>query len=293
MRKNILIILGFLAVTLITSSCLKDNFGENWTSDLSGKMYAQFVKSGFYAHTIAPADTDQFVTVMVNIASDAVPSVENTFTIAMNTAAMDAYNTTKFAADSTFQKYVAYPGFTIETPQVVIPAGSRVAYFKIKLSRADTLRISAKYMVPITITNATNGIVIAENLKTALIAVPIANQYEGDYASSGRIHKLTGWDRTWSSNKHLSTVDANTVSYSCADIGLPCNITVDPVTHEVTTFFNTDLTYDFQFNPLSLNMDGQGGDSRYDPATKTFYLFYYYIGTAGLARVAHETLVLK
>ena len=294
MRKNILIIFGFLAVTFITSSCLKDKDGENWTADLKGKMYATFVKPNFQAYTIAPADTDQFLNIMVNIASDAKPSVENTITVAIDQASMDAYSAKKQAADTSIHwSYVLYPGATIETPQVTVPAGSRVAYFKVKLSRADTLRISTNYMVPITITNATNGIVIAANLKTVLMAVPIANQYEGDYASTGRIHKLTGWDRTWSSDKHLSTVDANTVSLSIADIGLPCNITIDPVTYEVTNIFNTDLTYDFQFNTIAMNIDGQGGDSHYDPLTKTFYLYYYYVGTASLDRVASEVLVRK
>ncbi len=293
MRRKIIYVLGLLAVTFITSSCLKDNFGEDWTSSLKGKMYAQFVRSGFQANTIAFADSDQFVNVLINIASDDKPSSENTITVAIDIPALSAYDTVQFHADTTFKSYIPYPGATIVNPQVIVPAGSRVAYVRLKLSRADTLRTSEKYMVPITITAATNGIIIAENMKTALVAVPIANQYEGDYASTGRIHKLTGWDRTWSSTKHLFTVDANTVSYLCADIGLPCNITIDPVTNKVTTFFNTDLTYDFQFNTPDLNLDGQGGDSRWDPATKTFYLYYYYIGTGALARVATEKLVMK
>ena len=295
MRKNIILILGFLAVAFITSSCLKDNFGENWTSALKGKMYAQFMKPGFQASTIAPADTDQYIQIMVNIASDAKPSVQNTITIAIDQAAMEAYSTKQQAADTSIHwRYVLYPGVTIVTPQVIVPAGSRVAYFKVKMSRADTLQLSTKYMIPLTITAATNGIVIAQNMKTALITVPIANQWEGDYASTGRIHKLTAWDRTWSQSKHLSTVDATTVEFSLADVGFICDMKIDPVTNEVLSIFNTDPTsYPIVFNTLADNIDGQGGDSHYDPATKTFYLFYYYVGTASLDRVAHEVLVRK
>jgi hypothetical protein len=291
MRRNIIFILGFLTVAFITSSCLKDEFGENWTSDLKGKMYAQFQYPNFHATTIQTADTVQHLTIMLNIASDAKPSTENTITVDFDAAAMQAYNDDQASTDTTYLPFIMYPGATIDNPQVTVPAGTRVAFVTISLPNAVSLDLNYKYMVPLTITAATNGIVIAENLKTVLMAVPVANQYEGSYASTGRIHKLTAWDRTWESNKDLATVDANTTSFSVADIGLPCNITVDPATNKVTSIFNTDLTYDFLLNTPELNLDDQGGISRWDPDSHTFYLYYYYIGTGNLARVASEVLV--
>ena len=117
------------------------------------------------------------------------------------------------------------------------------------------------------------------------------SRLEGFYASTGRIHKLTSWDRTWSANKHLSAVDATTFGFLIADIALPATIQIDPHTYEVTSIINTELTYTLIMNTLSLNLDGQGGDSHYDPATKEFYLYYYYVGTENLDRVITEILV--
>jgi len=295
MRKNIIYILGFLALTFSTSSCLKDDLGEDWTDSLAGKMYAQIVSPGpgFRAVTIAPLATDQIITVGLNIASDAAPGTASKITVAFDPAALEAYNAKQYEADTNNTMFELYPTMEIVTPEITIPAGSKTGSFEVKLKGANLLDPSTSFMVPITITNASTGIVIASNFKTTLISVPIANEWEGSYASTGRIHKETAWDRTWTSTKHMSTVNATTVNYSAADIGTSTNIEVNPTTYAVVSMTAQEGSNVILLNTPELNIDGQGGVSRYDKATKTFYLYYYYIGSGNLYRAASEICVKK
>jgi hypothetical protein len=291
MRNKIILITGLVASAFFLNSCLKDKIGEDWTAALKGKMYAEIEFPGFWAHTIGPDAGEQLYSFIVNIDSDVPPSSDMTITVASDPAALATYNAAQFAKDTTFVAYKIFPSFSISNATATIKAGSRNTRVTVIMTRADTLNLSNKYCVPISITGASAGVTIAANKKTILIGVPIANQWEGDYQADGRLHKETAWDRTFSMVKHLSTLDATSVSYPAFDIGLDTKITIDPVTYEVTALEDLTGTYTFTMNTAVENFDGQGGDSHYDPATKTFYLYYYYVGSGNLHRTGHEVLV--
>jgi hypothetical protein len=288
-------IISFLAAILIVSSCLKDNIGEDWTASLKGKMYAQFPTNGLQSFTIAPTANDQNFKFLINIATDAVPTSDITLTLAIDADAMAANNLAMHAADTSIKwSYELYPAFTLIDQTVTIKAGTRNAYVHVKVSRADTIRLTAKYMVPISITEATGGVIIAANMKTVLYSLPIANKWEGTYKMKGTILRagdnvLSGYykGRTYKLgtngpnsvllNKGMAWADSETdyaggIAQWVITISEPANtITVSDATNAAVT---ADPAY----------------PNRYDPATKTFYMSVYW-GSGPTNRATTDTLV--
>jgi hypothetical protein len=297
MRNKIFMIISFLAAILLVSACLKDNVGEDWTASLKGKMYAQFPNNGAQSFTIAPSATDQVFKFLVNIATDALPTSDITLTLAVDQAAMADYTASVQAADTSIHwSYELYPAFTILDPTVTIKAGTRNAYIHVKVSRADTIRLTAKYMVPITISTATGGVIIAENMKTVLYSLPIANKWEGTYKMKGTILRagdnvLSGYykGRTYKLgtngpnsvklNKGMAWADSETDyagGISLWVITISEATTPNPIT--VSDATNAAVTADPAY------------PNRYDPATKTFYMSVYW-GTGPTNRATTDTLV--
>jgi hypothetical protein len=287
MKNKILIVITFLAGTLMFNSCLKDKLTSDWTSSLSGKMYAEFVNYGLTSFTINNLPAAQQIKIFVNIATDAVPTSDITLTVAVDPTALAAYN----AANGT--SLVVCPGIT-PTP-ITIKAGSRNTYYYISLSGADKLSLTSAYAIPLTITAATGGVMIAANKQTTIIQVPVANIYEGTYNMSYYIlRNVPPIDLALSGNYRnlawkLGTSGANSVTYwkthpwsdgksAVGGIG-PWMLTIDPATNLVTV---TDAA-----NATLTNRPGY--ISRYVPATKTFYVGVTW-STAG-TREATDTLV--
>jgi len=277
MRNKIFIKISFLAVVLILTSCLKDKIGEDWTSSLKGKMYAQISNNGAQSFTIAPTANDQVFKFLVNIATDALPTSDITLTFGVDPDAMAAYTAEVQAADTSIHwSYELYPSYTILDPTLTIKAGTRNAYVHVKVSRADTIRLSAKYMIPLTITSATGGgVIIADNMKTVLWGLPVANKWEGTYKLKGYVLRagdnvLSGFykGRTYKMatngpnsiimNKAMAWGDSET-DY-IGGIG-PWVITISEPANTITV--SDPILASVKVDPSYLN--------RYDPATKTFY----------------------
>ena len=191
-------------------------------------------------------------------------------------------------------RYELYPAYTILDPTVTIKAGTRNAYVHVRISRADTIRLTAKYMLPLSITDASSGVIIAENMKTVLYSLPIANKWEGTYKMKGTILRagdpvLSGYykGRTYKLgtngpnsvilNKGMAWADSETdyaggISYWVITVTEPANtITVSDATNSAVV---ADPAY----------------PNRYDPATKTFYMSVYW-GTGPTNRATTDTLV--
>jgi Domain of unknown function (DUF1735) len=300
MRNKIFMIISFLAAILITSSCLKDKVGEDWTSSLKGKMYAQFPNDNAQSFTIAPNAADQEFKFLVNIATDALPTSDITLTFGVDQAAMDAYSAATQAADTSIHwSYELYPAFTIVDQTVTIKAGTRNAYVHVIVSRADTVRLTAKYMIPITITNATGGVIIAENMKTVLYSLPIANKWEGTYKVKGYIlRNLPPIDATLSGYYHGRTYKLGTngpnsvklnkaIAWANSETNYVGGVGPWVITISESTVPNP-ITVSDPINPAVTILTTY--PNRYDPATKTFYMSAYW-GAGPNARATTDTLV--
>jgi hypothetical protein len=153
-------------------------------------------------------------------------------------------------------------------------------------------------MVPITITAATGGgVIIAENMKTVLWALPVANKWEGTYKMKGTILRagddvLSGYykNRTYKLgtfgpnsvklNKKMAWADSETDYAGGIDLWV---ITIseasvpNPIT-SVTDASNAAVKADPAY------------PNRYDPALKTFFMSVYW-GTGPTNRATTDTLV--
>jgi len=296
MKSKILLAISFLAVVLVTSSCLKDDIGIDWTDDLAGKMYAEFPSSGVNTFVIQPSETDQVFKALVNIATDALPKEDITLTFAFNEPAMEAYSDELQAADTAMHwRYRMYPGAEILDQTLVIKAGTRNAYVHIKLPRADTLKLENKYMAPITITNVTGDVVIAANKKTVLYRLPVANKWEGTYKAKGYVIRagdpiLTGYRKNITVK--LATSGANSVSWTNTHIwgdgaGGIGGIGNWEITINESTVPNTITLVDPTNAAVKL-LDTY--PNRYEPGERTFYISAYW-GTGPTNRAETDTIV--
>jgi hypothetical protein len=297
MRNKIFMKISFLAAVLIVTSCLKDKIGEDWTSSLKGKMYAQIPNNGAQTFTIAPVATDQVFKFLVNIATDALPTSDITLNFSVDQAAMAAYSTQVQAADTSIHwSYELYPSFTILDNPVTIKAGTRNAYVHVRVSRADTIRLTAKYMIPLTITNASSGVTVAANMQTVLWQLPIANKWEGTYKMKGYILRdpypdYTGWYKN--RTMKLATAGPNTVQITSLWYWAPPSASsgVGGIGNWKITISEASVP-----NPLSIvDPDNPAVKflstypNRYDPATKTFFISVYW-GSGPTNRATTDTL---
>lgn len=296
MKSKILLAISFLAVVLVTSSCLKDDIGIDWTDDLAGKMYAEFPSSGANTFVIQPSATDQVFKALVNIATDALPTEDITVTFAFDAAAMTAYNAELHAADPTMTwDYRMYPGAEILDENLVIKAGTRNAYLHVRLPRADTLNLNNKYLVPLTITNVTGDVVIAANKKTALYRLPLANKWEGTYKAKGYVIRagdpiLTGYRKNITVK--LATLGPNSVAWTSTHIwgdgaGGIAGIGNWEITINESTVPNTITLVDPTNAAVKLLPTYP---NRYEPGERTFYISAYW-GTGPTNRAETDTIV--
>lgn len=296
MKSKILLAISFLAVALVTSSCLKDDIGIDWTDDLAGKMYAEFPSNGANTFVIQPTETDQVFKALVNIATDALPKEDITVTFAFDEPAMEAYSDELQAADTSMHwRYRMYPGAEILDPTLVIKAGTRNAYVHVRLPRADSLNLNNKYMAPMTITNVTGGVVIAANKKTALYRLPLANKWEGTYKAKGYVIRagdpiLTGYRKNVTVK--LATLGPNSVVWESTHIW-------GDGAGGIAGIGNWEITIDESVVPNRITLVDPTNaavkllptyPNRYEPGERTFYISAYW-GTGPTNRAETDTIV--
>jgi hypothetical protein len=301
MRNKIFKITFFLAAVLLLSSCLKDKVGEDWTSSLKGKMYAEIWQAGFKSLGLAPVPDEVTFKFLVNIASDAVPTQDITVTLGVNEDAMKGYNDAKGTA------YKLYPYIEILDPTVTIKAGTRNAYAHVRIKNADQLNACDNYMAPISITDATGGVIVSAPLNNGsrLMALPISNPYAADYHCVGYRIRPGNPTEPVDAIETLSTINCKTVTktgfgnYTAYDVqievtpatvvvgGVTCfkviATPVDPATGNSVGGMWDVWTGDATLKPADLTIN------YYNPVTKVFILNCYYNSAAG-NRIMYETL---
>lgn len=121
---------------------------------------------------------------------------------------------------------------------------------------------------------------VVNNAKTT---ISVANIYAGNYQCVGIFHHPTAGDRPINEEKFLSAISAYQVTSTTGDLGADY-----PLVITVNSTDNSCTVAKLDPNPYDLLMTA-GQNSRYDPATGVFYLYYYYVGGNGLSRVIEET----
>jgi hypothetical protein len=311
MKNKTFLIISFLAATFMLSSCLKDKVGEDWTSSLKGKMYAEVWNGGFAALALQPVADSVTFKFLVNIATDALPTEDITLTIGLDTAVIRRYNTAKKLTGT--KAYKLYPYISIKNKTVVIKKGTRNAYVHVKVWHADLLNACDNFMAPIAILSATGGVVVADHLNTGarLMALPINNPYAATYNTVGYRIRPGNATEPIVAQEVFSTVDCKTVikqgfgnygtyyiKIEVPDITVPANqivvngttcvkvsaIPVDANGAVVGDMFTT-WTGDAATPPTPPT--DNTWINYYNPVTRQFVLNCYYLSSAG-NRIMYE-----
>jgi hypothetical protein len=237
--------------------------------------------------------TPQSVETLVKIAADNAATRDVHVKIVLNSSLITGTGLTELS--STY--------YTIPTLDVVIPAGQKNVLFKVVIPNALIVDPSKVYALGFTIQSVDGDYTVAANSKDVVLGIAIKNQYDGSYHSTGYFYHPSS-PRTLDEVKTLPTIDANTVSAYLGDLGTSGYIsylTVDPATNKVTikaapgaqgapyTQFDGGLPTTNPGYTAKWDKSAQCNNT-YDPATKTFYLRYGYVGGTGW-RVTEEVLV--
>ena len=286
MKNFKLMALLSLGATTIFSSCLKDTryvaFDESPNLiELPATAFTGLLNPASYELSATPTN----LAVMVNLASPKPSSTPITVKFKVDAAALTAYNT----ANGT--SYELLPSADYSTAlTVTIPAGQREVNLNVAIN-GSLFDPSKQYALPLTITDVSSGNVISANYKTIIYNFSLKNPYDGVYTLKGYALRagdpvLTGYFSGIPQTLFTSSVNSvggfSQVWAGGASLGglNPISLTVDPVTNKVTvtSTVNATLTTDPAY------------DNRYDPATKTFYISFYW-NAGKTSRDATDTLV--
>ena len=283
--KIIILFLSLVTGIFLFNSCLKDRKGEYWKDEMAGKMYATVANPVLQTLALQPVAGDVNYQFLLNIATDALPTEDITLKLKIDPTAVTKYNTD-------FKKaYKLFPNLQILNTTIVIKAGTRNAYAQAKVWGAETLDACDNFIAAITIESATTAsgaaVTIAGNMKTYLLALPIANPYSGSYHALGVFTHPVNGPRAIDEDKQVNTIDCKTVTCSAGDLGGDASTWL-----LITVNADYSLTLGGQLSATQPFKPDAGKTNSYNPATKTFTLNYYYEGASG-NRVIQENLVRK
>ncbi|PAW92864.1 hypothetical protein CKK33_04910 [Mucilaginibacter sp. MD40] len=263
MKRNLkiksYIMLGVTAL-LGLSSCLKDSRYIDFSKNEPLVEFPLAANAGvLQSAAFDISNNPSNLQVAVNVASPAPLTSALDVTVGVqNQAALDAFNT----ANGT--TYTLLPAAAYSLPaKVTVPANQRIGILNVTIN-SSKIDPSGNYALPLIITDASGKKI--SNYNTIVYGVSVKNQYDGVYTSTGtRVHPTLG-PFPFNYTVTMSTAGATSITGGAlADLRSDLKITV-----------NAD-------NSVSLSSNAQpsvtltpGGVNKYDPATKTFTLTYYY-----------------
>ena len=285
MKNKIALSISFFAAIFLLFGCLKDKVGDYWVDGVAGKMYASVPVYTLQQLPLQPVPGDVTYSFALNIATDALPTEDITITLSVDPAAVTQYNSDHG------KSFKPFPNVQLLTQTVTIPKGTRVGSASAKVWGAETLNACDNYIAAITIKSATTAsgkdLLIAGNMKSYLLALPIANPYAGLYHATGVFTHPVNGPRNIDEDKELKTVDCQTVTCSAGDLGGTQDTWVT-----LTINADNSITIGGSLSASQPYLPQTGKVNTYDPGTKTFTLNYYYEGATG-NRLIQENIVRK
>ena len=304
MKNKITVFVTLLAGIFLLNSCLKDKVGEYWKDDLAGKMYATIPAYTLQQKALQPVAGDVPFSFALNIATDALPTEDITVTLAIDPTAVAKYNSDHG------KSFKPFPNVQVLTPSVTIAKGTRTGTVNGKVWGAETLNACDNFIAAITITSAKTAsgkdITIAGNMKSYLLALPIANPYAADYHCVGyRIHPSYADPLTVDNTETAATVDCKTIrkpgmgDYSPYSLDIQITsqtMVVGGVTVYKVILSSIDVAPEnfgmystFTGSATTTPVPATQDVNYYNPVTKTFVLNYHY-DSSGVPRKIYEIL---
>jgi hypothetical protein len=187
--------LPLLAVTLIFTSCLKDHLAldpaqspvviefANTGANVSpaGAVYARFASD---LGSLSTGDSASF-NINLNYAGAATAQTDITVTLALDEAALTAYNTDQHTS------YAIPPASVFHLPTTgVIKKGTQSLQIKVAITNTTDFDFNVNYALPVKISTVSTG-VISGNYGTAIYSFAVRNVYDGIYEMTGTMVDAT------------------------------------------------------------------------------------------------------
>lgn len=293
---NKIIIPSLFAISIALGGCIKDKdfaanrYGVN--NPQGSPVGVGFPESANDINTssIENVSTAQTLQVaLVNLLSDEPAEQDIHVKLALKPSLVSDYNT---ATGESLQVLPANT-YAITSMTALIPKGQRTATLTLQIpDAANNLDLTKGYALGLEITSVQEpGIVIAQNQKEVLIGIAIKNKYDGIYSMRGYTLRAGFPGQTGNfTGKEIGLITAGVSSVdfsklqiwsdgSGVGIGIP-RLIIDQATNKVVITSPGGAS----------NLPGY--DSRYEPATRTFYIGFTW-GAGPSARVAIDTLVFN
>lgn len=282
--KNRIVKLAVVASSLFLAACLDDDqqaldpSGYNNVIEFYNISIPISEQSAVHpAWSVAfPVGPEEEFDIVISFSGPQSNNKDITVDLEVNPFALNAYNDDQGAG------YTLLPSNLYTLPaSVTIPKGETKVSVPVTV-RSDQFDLSLTYALPVTITSSSSGL-ISSNFGTAIFVTVAKNQYHGLYHSTGFFQHPSS-PRALNADKELSTVSANSNLTGHSDLGTPFLITVQP-DNSVTFVDNNFNSYD----KGTIVVNGEEYSNTYNPTTRTFYLYYEYIGGTG-PRTIYEKL---
>ena len=285
----------FVSLAVVFASCVKkDSFYDKNTTEANRKTVVQLYGAendiNLYALNVVPT-TEDFILIEVVRYTNTQADNNQPQTVKLNktTTIIDDYNT----ANGT--NYIELPlaAYTLsdDISQLKFDAGQSIKQVKIHLKK-DQMDLSKQYALGFTLVDAGTGAVVNTALSKVLYSIGLKNSYDGKYSITWtNYHPSANPGYTGGTTViEMHTTGANTCKMFWPDAGAYCapailngnlnyfgaqepEYTVNPTTNAVTV--QNAFAGAVTFYSMAPNFN-----SRYDPATKTFYAKWGY-GSGG------------
>ncbi|MEI2738607.1 MAG: DUF1735 domain-containing protein [Chitinophagaceae bacterium] len=307
MKKISITLALFTAMAFAFTGCLKDKGFENGEYGINDPdtqppgVGFPFGSKSRNDYGLDVSATTQQVNdlVYVNIEAGVATSSDVSVALTNNTAAMvTAYNAANGLTGTSAVLELPSALYNVAS-SITIPSGGRNAQIPVNVTNTTTLDANRLYAVGLTISAVSGGYTIAENLKNLLIVFSVKNAYDGKYLVRGRFHHPSGANppANFTANVEMHTTGPNTVkmywplagAYACPIIfggslnyfgGQEPEFTVNTGTNAVTV--QNVAPGAVTFYAMGIGFDNAGYNSRWDPASKTFFACWgYNLGAGG------------
>lgn len=290
-----------LLISLSATGCLKDKdykdgaiqslrTPDNPIKPVEIKLTASNT-SNVLSLSFSTSDNDTTVNLIpVNLATAGPAAQDLHVTLTQNNQILADYNANNGTDYAVAKKFSLVNAGGV----VVIPKGSNTAYLQIKFKPSDFQ--DSTYALGYTISKVDeSGYTISGNMQNGLVIINIRNKYDGVYTRRGFVlragdNALTG--PTGPDQIQLTTVDATTVSWIENHQWAGGALLAASVSNPIWTVEpDNSVTVSSAGGPFPAGLKNfPGYNSRYDPATKTFYVKATWGGGPG-SREMTDTLV--
>jgi len=299
--KKILIV-ALSALVILNSSCLKDKGFDNQEYGIKdpGAQYpgvgfdllsgTAIVKDLSVSGEISSSQKLDSSYLAISLLAENLASSDLTVTLAVDSKIVTDYNT----ANPSQPRMTAMTSsqYTLQSLNVVIPAGSNKGFVKISIPNATLLDKNKIYGIGLKIVSATNGLTVSSNMSKCIAKVIVKNIYDGVYFLDFKNYHPTrnAEEKGDTVTVELRTSSANSVKIFWPEADGYANPSI--LDDALTSFPNQEPNYtiDNTVMPYAVTVDNVAAaaatlyemdpdfTSYFDPATKKMYVKwgYYY-----------------